>query len=245
MAIPLHIPRLNEGIPSAAFWEHPAPQTFPTQPMSQLQAQVTLLFVLLHRMASQPDLIGHGDRTAKYAAQLGAAVGFSPDELIHLHYAALLHDIGKLTLPDTILNKSGSLTADEYALVQSHPRAGAELLDPISFLQVPAVWIAHHHERWDGSGYPYGLRGPFIPLGSRILAVADTFDALTSNQSYSRARDPESALRLLYAVAGSQLDPELVEVFVRLVPEPATIRPHGPIGITGWSPSSGRAVPPP
>jgi HD-GYP domain-containing protein (c-di-GMP phosphodiesterase class II) len=130
----------------------------------------------------------------------------------------LLHDIGQLTLPAEILNKDGPLTAEEYELFQCHPRAGAELLQPISFLQVPALWIAHHHERWDGSGYPYGLRGKFVPLGSRILAVADTFDALTANTSYGWSQSWESALRLLGTVAGPQLDPELVEVFVGLAP---------------------------
>lgn len=121
-----------------------------------------------------------------------------------------------LSLPKKILEKNGPLTADEYALVQSHPRAGAELLEPISFLHTPAVWIAHHHERWDGLGYPYGLRGEFIPLGSRILAVADTFDALTMNQPFGQAQDLESALHLLRVGAGSQLDPELAEVFAGL-----------------------------
>lgn len=160
---------------------------------------------------------GHGDRTANYAAALGNAVGLARADLIHLHYAALLHDLGKLVLPDEILEKEGPLTAEEYALVQSHPRAGAELLAPVRSLRTPAVLIARHHERWDGAGYPYGLRGPLIPRGSRILAVADTFDALTSNRPYRPARDPDSALCLLQAVAGSQLDPDLVKVFVGLI----------------------------
>ncbi|HET8580728.1 MAG TPA: HD domain-containing phosphohydrolase, partial [Nitrospiraceae bacterium] len=128
------------------------------------------------------------------------------------------HDIGKLTLPEEILWKDGPLTADEYALVQCHPRAGASLLEPIPFLRIPAILIAHHHERWDGTGYPYGIRGRFIPLGSRILAVADTFDALTSSLSYRQCLSPESATRLLRVVAGSQLDSDLVEVFAGLAP---------------------------
>jgi len=166
----------------------------------------------------QPYVLGHGHRTASYALRLGESVGLSSSDLTHLHYAALLHDIGQLTLPAEILNKDGPLTAEEYELVQCHPRAGAELLQPISFLRVPALWIAHHHERWDGSGYPYGLRGRFIPLGSRILAVADTFDSLTTRHAHGQLQSPTVAVRILQVVAGSQLDPELVEVFVGLAP---------------------------
>ncbi len=186
---------------------------------SRLQCEITLLLSLLRTMATQrPQLLGHGERTASYALLLGKAVGLSAADLIHLHYAALLHDIGQLTLPDELLKKDIPLSAEEYELVQSHPRAGAELLAPISFLRIPAVWIAHHHEHWDGSGYPYGLRGPFIPLGSRVLAVADTFDALTSDRTDRIAGEPESSLALLHILAGSQLDPELVAAFADLAP---------------------------
>jgi HD-GYP domain-containing protein (c-di-GMP phosphodiesterase class II) len=138
-------------------------------------------------------------------------------DLLDLYLAALLHDLGKLVLPDEILEKDGPLTAEEYVRVQRHPRAAADLLEPISSLRVPAVLIAHHHERWDGTGYPCSVRGPLIPLGSRILAVADTFNALTSNRPHRPACDPESALCLLETVAGSQLDPKLVKMFVGLM----------------------------
>jgi len=188
-------------------------------PHSRPQFEVASLLSLLQTMATQrPHLLGHGNRTASHALLLGKVVGLQAADLIHLHYAALLHDIGQLTLPDELLKKDGPLTAEEYALVQSHPRTGAELLDPISFLRIPAVWIAHHHERWDGCGYPYGLRGRLIPLGARILAVADTFDALMSDRSYGVAGNPEAAMGLLQVMAGSQLDPELVQVFVELTP---------------------------
>ncbi|MBI5777144.1 MAG: HD domain-containing protein [Nitrospirae bacterium] len=166
----------------------------------------------------QPRLQGHGIRTARHAVRLGHAVGLSETELNDLCLASLLHDIGLLTVPQVLLRKEGSLTAEEYALVQSHSRAGAELLEPIPFLRVPALWIAHHHERWDGFGYPYGLRGTVIPLGARILAVADTFDSLISPHWNGRAHDTESARCLLQLLAGSQLDPDLVDVFVRDFP---------------------------
>jgi HD-GYP domain-containing protein (c-di-GMP phosphodiesterase class II) len=181
------------------------------------QTEIQIVMSLMQLIESHdPRLRGHGERTACYALALADAVSLPTGELIHLHRAALLHDLGMLTLPEEILHKDGPLTADEYALVQSHPRAGAELLRPFSFLRLPTVLIAHHHERWDGYGYPYGLRGHFIPLGSRILAVADTFDAATSGRADGSTADWDSAFRLLEVVAGSQLDPRLVAAFVRV-----------------------------
>ncbi|MDQ6735152.1 MAG: HD domain-containing protein, partial [Nitrospirota bacterium] len=142
------------------------------------------LHILIQVMrAKEPTLLEHGRRTAHYATALGHAVGISARELIDLHYAALLHDIGKLLLSDGTLQKDSPLTHEEYAFVQCHPRDGARLLETIPALRRAAVLVAHHHEHWDGSGYPYGLRGTFIPLGSRILAVADRFDALCSEKN--------------------------------------------------------------
>ena len=171
--------------------------------------------------SADPHLKGHGVRTARYAVPLGHAVGFSPAELNDLCLASLFHDIGMLTLPQHIRERDSPLSHEEYALVQSHSRAGAELLAPIPVLRTAALWIAHHHERWDGFGYPYGLRGALIPLGARVLAVADTYDSLTSPQPFRPAFEPESALRLLRELAGSQLDPCLVDVFLGLRLDPA------------------------
>ncbi|MEK7294642.1 MAG: HD-GYP domain-containing protein [Nitrospirota bacterium] len=181
--------------------------------MSPLEA---LLILAQASDAADPYLKGHGIRTARYAVPLGYTAGLSAGDLSDLCLASLLHDIGRLTLPKAILEKDGPLSDEEYALMQSHPRAGAELLAPIPALHRPALWIAHHHERWDGFGYPYGLRGELIPLGARILAVADTFDALTSPQPYRPALAGELATRLLRELAGSQLDPCLVDTFLGL-----------------------------
>ena len=180
---------------------------------SPVEALLALTDMIEH---ISPSLKGHGIRTARYAVALGHAVGFSPAELNDLCLASLLHDIGVLTIPRELMGKEEPLTNEEYALVQSHPRAGAELLAPIPVLRVPALWIAHHHERWDGFGYPYGLRGTFIPLGARVLAVADTFDSLTSPQPYRPTLDGAAARRLLRQLAGTQLDPDLVDVFLEL-----------------------------
>ncbi len=154
---------------------------------------------------------GHGRRTADLAHRIGLAVGMPGDELVDLTLAGLLHDIGLLTLPASLTDENRELSSREFIQYQSHPRAGAELLQPISFLRRPALWIAHHHERWDGCGYPYGLRGAFIPLGARILAVADTFDSF-SFPAASVAEHPDSltTLALLRVVSGSHLDPNLV-----------------------------------
>jgi HD-GYP domain-containing protein (c-di-GMP phosphodiesterase class II) len=161
--------------------------------------------------ARNPGLLEHGQRTARYAAALGCAIGVSSGTLIDLHYAAVLHDIGQAMLPIEIVQKDGPLTHEEYAVLQCHPRDGARLLETIPVLRRAAILIAHHHEHWDGSGYPYGLRDTFIPLGSRILAVADRFDALCSD----KGNPQRLAMKLLRRLAGSQLDPTLVGVFVQ------------------------------
>src|SRR5687767_8556530 len=146
-----------------------------------LDTESGILRSLIGRMRDRDmEMLAHGDRTARFAVALGTALGLEGTALIELQHAGLLHDIGKLTVPDTLLRKKEPLTADEYVLVQSHPRAGARLLESFPVLHGPAILIAHHHEHWNGSGYPFGLRGEMIPLGSRILAVADAFDALTS-----------------------------------------------------------------
>lgn len=164
--------------------------------------------------AKDPALVEHGRRTAEYAMAIGRTVGLPARDLIDLYYAALLHDIGKITLPDGLLQQTGPFSQEEYILMQCHPRDGARFLATISCLRRAAVLIAHHHEHWNGSGYPYGLRGTFIPLGSRILAVADRFDALCSEQKAFVDEDPVSRMKLLRTVAGSQLDPMLVGIFL-------------------------------
>jgi HD-GYP domain-containing protein (c-di-GMP phosphodiesterase class II) len=173
-----------------------------------------LLIQVMH--AKDPALLEHGHRTARHAMALGHAIGVSTRDQLDFYLAAVLHDAGKVMLSDTILTKNGALTQEEYAFVQCHPRDGARLLESIPVLRRAAVLVAHHHEHWDGSGYPYGLRNTFIPLGSRILAIADRFDALCEQKDGS-AVDERSAMRLIRMLAGSQLDPTLVGVFVQLL----------------------------
>jgi HD-GYP domain-containing protein (c-di-GMP phosphodiesterase class II) len=163
-----------------------------------------------------PDRFAHGEQTADYALALGGALALPEQDLRDLHFAALLHDIGLILLPLRLLAKQQPLAADDYALVQSHPRLAADLLEPFPFLHAAAVLIAHHHEHWDGSGYPFGLRGPYIPVGARILAIADTFDMQVRAARAKEGDAITAATAALGVLAGTQLDPALTAVFQRL-----------------------------
>ena len=155
---------------------------------------------------------GHGRRTAALAQAIGRVAGLCQKTLHHLTLAALLHDIGLLALPPNLVAHTGCLDVQSYAARQSHPRIGAECLQPYRFLQNASVIIAHHHERWDGSGYPYGLRGTFIPIEARVLAIADAFDAIHVHGAIDQASRNRAACRLLTVGAGTQFDPHLVEM---------------------------------
>lgn len=180
--------------------------------------------------AAQPALRGHGRRTAMYADILGRYVGFSGRAWLHLVQAAFLHDIGKALLPPELLHHDRPLSADDYATFQSHPRHALSLLASWPSLLTPAIWIAHHHERWDGAGYPYGLRGEHIPLASRVIAIADAFDQLCMQTRQAAPSGWTLALRLLRSSAHSQFDPQLLEQFCRLphpIPVPVDGLPFG------------------
>jgi len=150
---------------------------------------------------------GHGRRTAIIALMIGQAVGLPADQLHDLKLAALLHDIGLLTLPAHLIKCRDHLEPESYIVVQNHPRVGASLLEPFSFLREAAILIAHHHERWDGSGYPYGIRGLFVPLGARILSIADAFDAIRIPNVLNALARNKIALRIIRVAAGTQFDP--------------------------------------
>ena len=158
-----------------------------------------------------PGSAGHARRVSRYAAATARRLGLPPSEVASIARAANLHDIGKLAIAVAIVNKPGPLSAGEYAAVQAHAPAGARMLAEID-PQLAAI-VRCHHERFDGGGYPDGLAGEAIPLGARIVAVADTFDALTSDRPYRPARHRRQALALLAAEAGSQLDPRIVGAF--------------------------------
>lgn len=160
---------------------------------------------------------GHSFRVALYAVALAKALGIRGEALKAIEWGALLHDVGKMVVPDEVLRKAGPLTEDEWYIMKQHPTWGAEMLAEVSFLQPAAFDIIYsHHERWDGSGYPRGLAGEAIPLAARIFAVVDTYDAITSDRPYRRSRSHLVALAELQRVAGQQLDPRVVDTFLEL-----------------------------
>ena len=154
---------------------------------------------------------GHGRRTAAISLLIGQANGLASNELHDLKLAAFLHDIGLLMLPHDLTMGVNRLDPESYVTVQNHPRLGALLVEPFFFLREASILMAHHHERWDGSGYPYGIRGRFIPLGARILSLADAFDAIRIPEVSNRVVRNKIALRIIRVAAGTQFDPELVE----------------------------------
>ena len=160
----------------------------------------------------------HIRRVQVYAAGIARALGMSENEIQGVKTAALLHDIGKLAVPEHILSKPGPLTQEEFQKIRIHPQVGAEIISGVPFPYPVAPLILSHHERWDGKGYPVGLKGEEIPLGARILSVVDYFDALMSERPYHRALHLDAALGLLRQESGKALDPRVVQAFTGLYP---------------------------
>jgi HD-GYP domain-containing protein (c-di-GMP phosphodiesterase class II) len=156
----------------------------------------------------------HSDRVMRMAVGLARLAGVEGDELRNLTFGALLHDIGKLALPDAILIKPGKLDDEEMAQMREHPKIGYDLLQRVAFLRAAGDIPYSHHERWDGAGYPQGLRGEDIPLAARIFSVVDIWDALCSPRVYKPAWPETEVLQYLRDAAGSQLDPHLVQLFL-------------------------------
>jgi response regulator RpfG family c-di-GMP phosphodiesterase len=159
---------------------------------------------------------GHSERVVAFSLRLGRELRLDDEQLRALEFGAMLHDIGKIGVPDAVLRKPGRLTEEEWALMRRHPKLGEQILSGIEFLGGAARVVAQHHERWDGTGYPMGLRGEEIDLNARIFAVADAFDAITSDRVYRGARSYESAVDELGTGAGRHFDPQVVASFYRI-----------------------------
>jgi len=155
----------------------------------------------------------HAERVAAYAMEIARALGVPISDAPEIEFGFLLHDIGKLAIPDAILYKPGALTDYERALMAQHPLIGAEIVREIAFLGEAAQVVRSHHERWDGSGYPDGLAGEQIPLAARVFAVADVLDALTTERPYRPASPLSVAREMIVAESGKQFDPRVVEAF--------------------------------
>jgi putative nucleotidyltransferase with HDIG domain len=153
-----------------------------------------------------------------------------PEEVEVIRRAAMLHDVGKVGVPGAVVQKPGPLTPQEREIVEQHVLIGTRILDRMGFLGPEIAIIRHHHERWDGKGYPDGISGDGIPLGARVLAVADAFDAITSERVYHRARDLTEAMELLFEESGHQFNPEAVDALARWLKEPG--RNLGKSGLT-------------
>lgn len=179
---------------------------------------------------------GHSERVGQASMMIARELGMADERVEVLRFAGILHDVGKLGVPTRLLRKDGPLTPEERRVIELHPEYGHEMVRGISFLGEARAAVLHHHERLDGSGYPYGLRGSQIPESARVVAVADAFDAMTSNRSYSRARPVPVALRELEKCAGAQFDPRMVTALVQAVDQ------------QGWHPTvtaDEASVPPP
>jgi putative two-component system response regulator len=159
---------------------------------------------------------GHSERVASLSRGLALAAGLPVAAADIIAQAGRLHDLGKIGVPEGVLRKAGPLTDDEWALMRRHPLTGAQILAPLEFFGDGTLIVRHHHERCDGSGYPDGLRGPAIPIGARIVAVVDVYDALTSDRSYRRALSHAVVVDRLRGDAGRTLDGELVTLFLEL-----------------------------
>jgi putative nucleotidyltransferase with HDIG domain len=167
---------------------------------------------------------GHSERVAALARRVALAAGVSTAAADTIAQAGLLHDLGKISIPEQVLRKPGPLTAEEWTVMRQHPLVGAQIVAPLEFFADGAVIVRHHHERHDGSGYPDGLRGELIPLGARVVAVADVYDALTSDRPYRTRLTRDEAVRRLRAEAGQTLDARLTALCIEVIGDAAPER---------------------
>lgn len=173
----------------------------------------TLVSLVSTIEARDPYTRDHSQRVTQWAVRIARKMGLSKEETDLLRFAGYLHDIGKIGIRDSILMKPARLTEEEISIIRTHPIIGERIVKPLGLLPLERSVIRHHHERWDGQGYPDGLKGREIPLPARILAVADGFDAMTSDRVYRRSRSPEQALREIEKCAGTQFDKDVVAAF--------------------------------
>jgi putative nucleotidyltransferase with HDIG domain len=193
---------------------------------AELKQTYLSVLVALSRAVEKKDLgtYGHSMRVADVSMRIAARLGFSSEALEDIRAAAQLHDIGKIGISDFILAKKGPLSVEERDIIKSHPEKGVEILKPLTQFATVLPAILYHHERYDGTGYPAGLSGDDIPLTARIIAVADTYDAIISDRPYRGAGTDDRAIAELVNFAGRQFDPDAVEAFVDVLPKRFEVR---------------------
>jgi len=192
----------------------------------KLQQSYLSMMVALSCVVEARDLYTdkHMKDIAEYSVEIAKKMNLSEDEIENIRKAALLHDLGKISIPDHILMKPGKLTEEEVEIIKRHPENGAKIIEPVEPLRNAKDIIKYHQECYDGSGYPDGLKGENIPLGARIIAVADSFGAMTTDRPYRRALSIEEAVREIRRCSGTQFDPEIVKIFVSLLKEKGTVK---------------------
>ncbi|MEI7025934.1 HD-GYP domain-containing protein [Paenibacillus sp. y28] len=196
------------------------------EPNEQLLHEPERTYIeLIHRMGRaaeyrDPESSGHIERIGRFCMEMAFAAGMEPEDARRIYYASSLHDVGKIGIPDRILLKPGPLTAKEWNIMKTHTTIGAQILSGSTsrMIQMAEQIALTHHEKWDGSGYPFGLSGQHIPLTGRLTAICDVYDALTSERPYKRAWSEEEALREMARGRESHFDPELLDLFFDLYP---------------------------
>ena len=184
-----------------------------------------MLAAISRALEERDQMRGHGARVAALAEPVAIRLGWDSVQLARLRFGAPLHDIGKIVVDPRVLLKGGPLTLAEAAEIRRHPSAGADLVMPIRSARPALPYVLFHHERWDGKGYPCGLRGETIPVGARLLAIADAFDAMISPRPYRQVLSHERALAEIGACAGTQFDPVLADLFLDVWSEQASAWP--------------------
>ncbi len=177
--------------------------------------------------AKDPYTRGHSQRVSEYAVALARELKWPEDKIELLQYVAVIHDVGKIAIPENILQKKGRLTDEELKVMKRHTTTGCDIIKNIKSFEEGDLIVNHHHERWDGTGYPSGLKGEQIPEGARILAIADAFDAMISDRPYRRAMSPLSALQEIHKNSGTQFDPRMAEIFCKIFPKLPLKSPPG------------------
>ena len=201
-----------------SFWLEPDRHEFSSTPVEYDQTYDAVLIGwarALDARAQLPEAFSR--RTALLAVRIARALGCDQEAIAHVHRGALLHDVGMMHVPDSILRKPGPLSPGEWALVRLHPMFADEILGPITCLRPASVIPRYHHERWDGTGYPYGLRADQIPLPARVFAVANAWATMTVDRPYRRSLAPERALRIITESSGTHFDPQVVAAFLTLL----------------------------
>lgn len=183
-----------------------------------------------------PYIQGHSRQVSELALEIAHQLDFTQHVSHLIELAGMLHDIGKIAIPEVILKKATTLNKQEWVIIKKHPQLGVSIIEPINKLRPIQTWILYHHERWDGSGYPEGRKNCAIPIHARILAICDTFSAMTSDRPYRRALSIQRALQEIKAVSGSQLDPHIASLFVRLIKKNLSAR-----GLGGRNPRKTRS----